>query len=254
MDIYYIIVFFIFGAVFGSFYNVVGYRIPKNESLVYPSSHCTNCGHKLKFYELIPIFSFLFLGGKCSKCKQKISWFYTIFELLTAILFALCYVVFKNNIMELIISLTFVSLMVIICVSDFNFMIIPDCVLIFFSLLILIQLFIINGFDAWKNLLDGILSFGSMFLIKIFGDFLFKKESMGGGDIKLMFIIGMVLGWVNAMCSIFIGSIIGLPIAILILLKSKNHELPFGPLLAIGSLIILFTHFDISELVRMMNI
>ena len=80
MDIYYCIVLFIFGITLGSFYNVVGYRIPKGESIIYPSSHCTNCNHKLKWYELIPVFSFLFLRGKCSKCHQKISWFYTIFE------------------------------------------------------------------------------------------------------------------------------------------------------------------------------
>ena len=253
MDIYYMIVFFMFGAVLGSFYNVVGYRIPKGESLIYPSSHCTNCGHKLRFYELVPIFSFLFLRGKCSKCKQKISWFYTIFEFITAVLFVISYIVFKNNIMELIIALTFVSLMVIICVSDFNFMIIPDSVLLVFAILILIELSIMNGLDVWKNLVSGLLSFGSMFLIKLLGDFLFKKESMGGGDIKLMFVIGMVLGWTNAMCSIFFGSLVGLPIAILILLKNKNHELPFGPLLAAGALIILFIHFDVSEFVKVIN-
>ena len=75
-----IVLFFIFGTIFGSFYNVVGYRIPKGESLLYPSSHCTKCNHKLSPLELIPIFSFLIQGGKCRKCKDKISWFYPIFE------------------------------------------------------------------------------------------------------------------------------------------------------------------------------
>lgn len=253
MDIYYIVVMFIFGTVFGSFYNVVGYRLPKGESLVHPSSHCPNCGHKLRPYELVPILSFLFLGGKCSKCKQKISWFYTIFEFLTGVLFAISYIVFKDNIPNLIISLTFVSMLVIICVSDFEFMIISDSVLVVFGIALLIEFAIFNGLDVWKNVINGCLSFGSMFLIKMLGDFLFKKESMGGGDIKLMLIIGMVLGWANAMCSIFVGSIIGLPIALIILYNNKDHELPFGPLLAFGALFLFFTQFSINDLIILLS-
>ena len=88
------ILFFIVGIIFGSFYNVVGYRVPKGESILYPSSHCTKCKHELKPYELVPIFSFLFLKGKCKKCGTKISWFYPIFEFLTGILFMLSYLIF----------------------------------------------------------------------------------------------------------------------------------------------------------------
>jgi len=83
MELIFILVFFVVGTIFGSFYNVVGYRIPKGESILYPSSHCPKCNHELKSYELIPILSFIFLGGKCKNCKTKISWFYAIFELLT---------------------------------------------------------------------------------------------------------------------------------------------------------------------------
>ena len=126
MDIYYCIVLFIFGITLGSFYNVVGYRIPKGESIIYPSSHCTNCNHKLKWYELIPVFSFLFLRGKCSKCHQKISWFYTIFEFLTGILFVISYIIFKNNILDFLVALTFISMIIIIFVSDYHYLIIPD--------------------------------------------------------------------------------------------------------------------------------
>ena len=87
MFIYLSIIFFILGTIFGSFYNVVGYRIPNGESLLYPSSHCTKCGHSLKPFELIPILSFLLLGGKCYKCKEKISWFYPVLELGSALIF-----------------------------------------------------------------------------------------------------------------------------------------------------------------------
>ena len=89
-----LLLFFIIGTIFGSFYNVVGYRVPKGESLLYPSSHCTKCGHKLTPLELIPILSFLLLGGKCKECKNKISWFYPVFEFLSGILFMLSYIVF----------------------------------------------------------------------------------------------------------------------------------------------------------------
>ena len=248
MEIYYIIVLFIMGALLGSFYNVVGYRLPKGESIVFPSSHCTNFGHKLKAYELVPIFSFLFLGRKCSSCKQKISWFYAIFEFLTGLLFALSYVIFKNNIIELFIALTFISMIVSIFISDYHYMIIPDSILIISSILLFIELIVQNGFiNFYVPLLNGLFSFLTMFGIKLLGDFLFKKESMGGGDIKLMFVIGMVLGFPQALCSIFFGSVVGLPIAVIILLRKKDHIIPFGPLLGIGALIILFTQFNLID-------
>lgn len=251
MEIYYCVVMFILGSVLGSFYNVVGYRIPKGESIVFPSSHCTNCGHKLKAYELIPIFSFLFLGGKCSKCKQKISWFYTIFETLTGILFLLCYIIFKNNVFDLIISLTFVSMIIIIFISDYHYLIIPDSVLIIFSILLLIELSLKNGItNIYVPILNGILSFVCMYIIKLIGDFLFKKESMGGGDIKLLFVIGMVLGFPEALFSIFIGSLVGLPIAFIILMKNKDHVIPFGPLLGIGAIVILLTQFNVVNFIN----
>ena len=248
MDIYYAVVAFIMGSVLGSFYNVVGYRLPKGESIAFPSSHCTNCGHKLRIYELIPIFSFLFLGRKCSKCKQKISWFYTIFEFLTGILFVISYLIFKENIFELLIAITFVSMIIIIFVSDYHYLIISDSVLIFFSIILLIELILKNGIvNVYIPLLTGLASFFTMWIIKLLGDFLFKKESMGGGDIKLMFVIGMVLGYPEALFSIFVGSLVGLPIALIILLKKKDHVIPFGPLLGIGSLVMLFTQFNVLE-------
>ncbi len=246
MEIYFICVMFIFGIVLGSFYNVVGYRLPKGESIVYPASHCTNCNHKLKAYELVPVFSFLFLGGKCSKCKQKISWFYTVFELMTGILFVLSYIVFKNSIIDVLIAVTFISMLIIIFVSDYHYMIIPDSVLIFFSILLIIELFIKNGLNGLLfNILSGAISFVTMLLIKLLGDKLFKRESMGGGDIKLMFVIGLVLGWPQALCSIFVGSLIGLPIALVIVLRKKDHVIPFGPLLGVGAIILLLTRFDV---------
>ena len=132
-----IILFFIIGCIFGSFYNVVGYRVPKGESLIYPSSHCTKCNHKLTPIELVPILSFLFLGGKCKNCKKKISWFYPVFEFLTGLLFSLSYVVYGIS-FECLIVIVFISMLIIVIISDYQTMTIPDSILIVFSILILI--------------------------------------------------------------------------------------------------------------------
>lgn len=246
MFLYYTIVAFIFGTILGSFYNVVGYRLPKGESLISPSSHCTNCNHKLGPLELIPIFSFLFLGGKCKKCGQKISWFYPIFEFSTGVLFALSYIVFGPTI-DFFIAITFVSTLLVVVLSDYKYMIIPDEVVIFSSIVLLIEIFIKSGLKGvGYSLLSGFISAFVMFMLKVLGDHLFKKESMGGGDIKLLFIFGLVINYPMAIISIFLGSFIGLPISIYILYKEKTNIIPFGPFLSVAALIIYFTNIDLK--------
>ena len=142
-------------------------------------------------------------------------------------------------------------MIIIIFVSDYHYLIIPDSVLIFFTLVLLIEIAIEIGITKiYIPIFSGIFSFISMYVIKLLGDFLFKKESMGGGDIKLLFVIGMVLGFPKALFSIFIGSIVGLPIAFIILMKNKDHVIPFGPLLGIGSLIMLFTQFNVINFIN----
>lgn len=234
-----VVLMFILGTILGSFYNVVGYRMPKGESIVFPSSHCTKCGHKLKFYELIPILSYVFLGGKCKKCGDKISLFYPIFEALTGVLFALAYLSFGFS-LKLIIALTFISMVIIITVSDYHYFIISDEVLIFFGIILWFEILFINGLSvALWSLVHGLIAMVVMYLLKLFGDFLFKKESMGGGDIKLMFIFGMVLSFPVAILSIFVGSFIGLPISLVVVYKNKTDIIPFGPFLSAGATLLL---------------
>lgn len=255
MDIYYMFVIFIFGTVLGSFYNVVGYRIPKGESLIKPSSHCPKCNHKLGASELVPIFSWLFLGGKCKNCKQKIPAFYPIFELSTGLLFAISYYIFGFNI-EFIISITFISMLLIIIISDYQTMIIPDEVLLPFTILLMIEFLIKDGF-LWSSFLhhflDGCFAFIVMFSLKKFGDFLFSKESMGGGDLKLMFTIGLVIGWKMAIISIFLASFIGLPISLIILFKKKTDIIPFGPFLSISAIIIFLSQIDFEWIIDILT-
>lgn len=262
MELYYLIMCFIFGITLGSFYNVVGYRIPKKQSLIYPASHCTTCNHKLGASELVPVFSYLFQGGKCKHCKAKVSLFYPIFELTTGILFALSYYVYGFEI-PFFIAIIFISMLLIIIISDYQTMIIPDEVLIFCSILIIILKFVQGGITyVGASLLNGLISFLLMFLLKKMGDFLFKKESMGGGDIKLLFTFGLVFGWKMSVISIFIASFIALPFAVYYSLKYKNkkyvdddeipeNSIPFGPFLAVAAIIIVLFKIDINMILQL---
>lgn len=255
MEIYYMIVTFIFGTVLGSFYNVVGYRIPKGQSLITPSSHCTKCNHKLGASELVPIFSWIFLRGKCKNCGEKISCFYPIFEFSTGALFCLSYYLFGFSI-EFLISITFISMLLIIIISDYQTMIIPDEVLLVFGTLLIIELFF-KGNGSWlaicNHLINGLLSFLIMFLLKKFGDFLFKKESMGGGDLKLMFVIGLVLDWKLSIIVIFLASFIGLPISLFVLFNKKTDIIPFGPFLSVSAIILFLSQIQFDTLIRILT-
>lgn len=238
--------FFMLGAILGSFYYVVAYRIPKGESIISPPSHCPNCNHRLGPLELVPIFSWLLQLGKCKNCKCNISIFYPLFEIVCGLLFGFSYLSFGFS-LDLIVVLTFVSMIMIIILSDIYYMIISDGVLIFFSISLFIEMFIIYGYKyALMHLLYGIISFFIMYSLKLLGDFIFKKESMGGGDIKLLFVFGLMFGWQMSIVSIFLSAIIGLPISLIVMRKNSEHVIPFGPYLGIASLIIVLFKIDIN--------
>lgn len=255
-ELFNFLIIFIFGTVLGSFYNVVGYRLPNNISIIYPASHCPKCNHKLKFYELVPIFSYIFQFGKCKCCKNKISIFYPIFEFITGILFVIAYLVFGFNI-KFLIAITFISILIIISISDIKYFIIPDEVLIVGSLIFIIE-FVINSIINDIGFIDGVLfpilngfgAFSVLYLFKVFGDFVFKKESLGGGDIKLLFVIGLVLGFDMSIVTIFLASFIALPISFISLIRNNNNVLPFGPYLAISSIIIILTKLDLNTILN----
>jgi prepilin signal peptidase PulO-like enzyme (type II secretory pathway) len=241
---------FVIGTILGSFYNVVGYRLPKGESIVSPPSHCPKCGKRLTPIELIPILSYIIQKGKCRHCNSHISLFYPIFEALTGLLFVLAYLSYGLT-PQLIIVLTFISVMIIIVVSDYNYLIISDEVLITFAIILFLEILLINGLKpALLSLLNGLGASVTMYLLKKLGDFLFKKESMGGGDIKLLFIFGMVLTYPIAILSIFVGSVIGLPISLVIAHKNKNDIIPFGPFLAAGATILLLMQININTIIN----
>lgn len=250
MELYYTLVFFIFGTIFGSFYNVVGTRLPEGQSIINPPSHCSNCNHQLGFWELFPIISYIFLGGKCKNCKTHISIIHPLFELLTGILFALIYNIYGWSI-ELLIALIFVSSLLIVVISDFSYMIIPDEVLIVSIVLLIIVMLISKGFETTiLAIFNALVAFGLMLLLKLVGDFIFKRESLGGGDIKLLFLFGLVLGWPNALITIFLGALIGLPIALVMTIKSSDNVVPFGPFLSIAAMILFLTNFNFNTFIE----
>lgn len=241
---------FILGTILGSFYNVVASRLSLGQSIVYPASHCPNCNHRLSMWELIPIFSFIIQGGKCRQCKQKMSRFYPISEMVCGLLFVFSYLSFGFS-WDLLICLTYVSMLIIIILSDIYYMIIEDSVLIVFGILLFTEILIIHGFNALSNaVISGMIAFAMMFLLKKLGDFLFKKESLGGGDIKMMFVVGMVIGWEMSFINLFFASLLALPTSLIILKQKKDHELPFGPFLGLASLIIYFSHLDIQMILN----
>ncbi len=250
MEKIYIISFFILGCVMGSFYHVIATRLSKGLSIVTPPSHCEKCNHQLKWYELIPIVSFLIQGGRCRECKTKLPISYFLMELCSGILFAVCYHVFDLS-LELISSLIFVSSLVIIIISDIEYMIILDEVLIFAVFgIIIIDAFDIGLYETTLRIVYGIGSFITMLLIKKAGDIMFKQESLGGGDIKLMFLIGLVIGYPMAICNIFFATFIAFPIALFLLITKKDNIIPFGPFLSMSAIILYIWGLNFTDIIN----
>lgn len=228
---------FILGLIFGSFYTVIGLRRPLNQSIVSPGSHCEYCNHQLKWYELIPVISYIFLGGKCKVCNSKISIIYPVIELLTGILFSLSYYLYGFS-YEMIIMIILSSLLIIIYVSDFKYYVILDGPLIFFEILIIITIFIFLGLmPTIFSIVNALIMSVLMFLIKLFGDKVFKRESLGGGDIKLLFIVGLVLNFNLSLISLILSSFLALPYALYCIYKGKD-EVPFGPFIITACLVV----------------
>ena len=236
-----IVIFFIMGLIFGSFYNVVAYRLSNNISLINPvRSVCPNCKKELGILELIPIFSYVFLKGKCKNCGEKISLFYPFIELLTGINFALSYYLSGFSI-DLLIMLILFSYFSIVIYSDFKYMIIPDEVTIVTVILTLI-LIIIKG--LYLNILVGFISFLSTYLFAKIISVILKKDAMGGGDIKLMFFVGLLLNY-NAILAFFISSFLAFPAAFYVTVKNKNSKIPFGPFLLLATILIYIFKLDL---------
>ncbi|MBA2878540.1 leader peptidase (prepilin peptidase)/N-methyltransferase [Anoxybacillus kamchatkensis] len=234
----YYIAFFVLGLLLGSFYNVVGLRVPKGESIVAPRSHCPHCKRTLTALELIPVVSYVLQKGKCRACSARISFVYPLIELSTAILFTLA-PLFVGWSAEVAVSWTLISLFVIIFVSDVHYMVIPNRVLLFFTPLLLVErLWIAPLTPWWDSLLGSVVGFMILFVIAVV-----SKGGMGGGDIKLFALIGLALGAKLTVLAFFLSTLVGTIFGLIgmALGRVKRGEpMPFGPAIVVGTLIAYF--------------
>lgn len=240
MDSLYLIIFFILGLFFGGLYTVIGTRLAEDDYHFFPY-HCMECSHKLSFIDSIPILSYFLLKGKCRYCHKKIDIMEILMEVFTGILFAVAYYSFGFS-YELLIALGIISLLIIITVSDLNYLIIPDEVLLFFIVYFIIIQFFASGITgAFTHILTGVFLFLLMYFIMWCGEKVLKKESLGGGDVKMMFLFGLVLDPLLGTIAIFLGSVFALPMSLFLLYKNQEKVIPFGPFLLIALTFLYFT-------------
>ncbi|MDQ0156123.1 prepilin peptidase [Robertmurraya andreesenii] len=224
---------FIYSLLFGSFFNVVGLRVPLKKSIIAPRSACPNCNHQLKAYELIPVLSYVIQGGKCRQCKAGISPIYPLVELMTGLLFVSAPLVLGWT-AELFVAWTLISLFMIIFVSDINYMLIPDKILLVFAGIFLLERIFIPLTPWWDSILGATIAFSLLLLIAIV-----SKGGMGGGDIKLMALVGFVVGTKVMLLSFFLATLFGAVFGVFGLLfkiVKRSKPIPFGPFIAAGTI------------------
>ncbi len=244
---------FITGTVFASFIHLYATRLMRGESIVKPRSHCPTCNHVLGPLELIPIISYMMLKGRCKKCNAKIGCDSLIVEILTGFLFVVVYIVYGFT-LKTVLGWVLVLVMMSVLITDFKDMIILDSTIIIGSILSLLLLYLDKGLwdGLYKSILYGIFGFVLMFLIKIIGDAVFKRESLGGGDIKFAFLMGTVLPYDLFLIALITASLSALPYALYISASKKTHELAFGPFLAIGLFVTFLFQNHIAEFLNVL--
>lgn len=234
MQITLILSFFTLGLIFGSFYNVVGIRLPQNIPFANDRSRCPGCGSQLHWKDNIPFLSYLHLRGKCRYCQMPISPLYPVMELTTGLLFAVSFLRYGFQV-ELLVSLLLVSMLVIIFVADIRYMLIPNKVLLFF-LPIFVAMRFIAPLDPWWYPAVGLLiGYGIIFLV-----ILVSGGGMGAGDMKLFAVLGVVLGMEKVLLAFFLSCLIGTVAGILLLsfrIIKRKQPVPFGPYIAVGSIL-----------------
>lgn len=232
----------IVGLCVGSFLNVVIYRLPKGMSLAKPTSHCTTCDYSLRWYDNIPVLSYLMLGGKCRKCKQKISPRYMIVELLNAILWAGSVLLFFNlttsGIVTTVVSCVLSSVLISVAFIDLDEMIILDRFNIIIAVLGVVMIFF-DPFTVWYDHLIGSAVAGLVFGGVYYGSrAILKKEGMGFGDVKLSVCAGLLLGWQRFILSMLIASLSACFILLPLRRRGEEgREYPFAPFITFGVLV-----------------
>jgi len=233
----------ILGLCVGSFLNVLIYRTPNNLSILHPNSFCPVCKNSLKWYHNIPVFSYIFLKGKCSFCKTHIPFRYTLVEILNTIFWLLSALLFWNtSIILAIIYMLVCSLLIVVSFIDIEHKFIPDRFQIALLILGILALIFTTNFSIVDRVVGFFVGGGIMLAFYGAGLLFYKKEALGFGDIKLIAICGLIIGWQNILLALFAGTVVGS--IILILLQKTNgkkgKEYPFAPFLSFGVLLAMF--------------
>jgi len=251
---------FLLGSVVGSFLNVCIYRVPRGFSIILPSSRCPSCNNPIRPWDNIPILSYIILSGKCRLCNAGISPRYPLVESLNAVLYVTVLWRFGNDFaLFFLIYFVFLSSLVVITFIDIDYQIIPNGITLpgiilalFFGSTMLPDPFSRTDLLGLKSSITGVLlGVGLFYSIAVLGKAVFKKDAMGGGDIKMMAMVGGVLGWKGILLTTFIGSLSGSVIGILLIMtkgKSWGSKIPFGPYLALGAVLSLFFGQELFEL------
>lgn len=253
------ILVFIFGSILGSFLNVCVHRMPLGESIVWPRSHCPKCKKRIPGYHNIPLISFILLGARCRFCKERISWRYPLIELLTALSLVGMFIRFGLS-FDFFIYLVFVSCLIVATFVDIQHRIIPDEISVG-GMIVGFILSSIKGLNLspltynFRPMLNSFLGIivggGIIYLTGYLFDLVYFKllknppiqgetESMGGGDVKLLAMIGAFLGWPAAVITFFLAPFFGAVIGIANLIVKKDHTIPYGPFLSLAAVIALF--------------
>lgn len=233
------VLIFIFGSMIGSFLNVVIYRIPKGESIVFPSSKCQSCQTPLKWYHNIPMFSWLFLRGKCAFCKEAISKQYPIVEFITGIIFVALY--FKLGLVWYFpfIASSFAALFALVMI-DFKYMAVPDNVNFAALIFALIQP------DFLSALMYAAIAAGGLYLIGLLSSLLARKEAMGGADVIVAGTMGALLGFPNFFVALFLSALL----AMIPALVNRETGVPFVPFLALATFIVYLYDTEATQLLE----
>jgi prepilin signal peptidase PulO-like enzyme (type II secretory pathway) len=241
-----LIVVALYGLAFGSFLNVVGYRVPRGESIVFPNSYCPKCHARIRWHDLIPVLSWLILGGKCRNCRQPISAMYPLIELATGILFAATYAATPlNHWPQMIAWWLFWLLLMAVVATDLTSMKVPD-VISLPGAVVVFAAAVITGIQGWVASLLGAVG---CFLV-LFAIHLVTRGNMGMGDVKLYLSIGAMLGCVGGLESLviasFYGTVIGLTLRALGVLRRRQH-IPFVPFIALGVITVAFFGKELTD-------
>jgi leader peptidase (prepilin peptidase)/N-methyltransferase len=234
---------FMFGMCIGSFLNVCIYRLPSSISIINPSrSFCPQCNSTIQFYDNIPVFSYLWLKGRCRNCKASISLRYPLVELMTGIL-AIAVLFMFGLTLEGVVYFVFISSLLVITFIDIDHKIIPDIITIPGIPIGLAASFVLPAMTFKSSLMGLLVGGGSLLLVAWIYSLVTRKEGMGGGDIKLLGMIGTFIGWKGVIFTIFAASLAGTLVGIIVMLQKRENlkfAIPFGPFLSIGAMSYVF--------------